>query len=194
VIPEWPRTKNALAVLGGARDGELHGLRWGSVKLEDALLHYVLEVQLSYPTKEGLGWRPRAAEQMRLDCVAAGIPRAVQGPQPHGTRPTPDVLDAAPPERRSDPDRGGDPWPLASWDAMQAAKEARIAARHRGFEPLTCGSGGRRVLHVSLGKDLGSVGSVSRSCPAGLTTPRIPRDYGSLCPSCLVPLQNPTSA
>ncbi len=41
----------------------------------------------------------------------------------------------------------------SSWDAMQAAKEARIAARHRGFEPLTYGSGGRHALRVSRGKD-----------------------------------------
>jgi integrase len=52
-IPGWRWVKNAVALLGGARDGELLGLRWRAVKLDAEIPHYKLEQQLARFTKNG---------------------------------------------------------------------------------------------------------------------------------------------
>jgi integrase len=66
ISPGWRRVKNALAVLGGARDGELHGLRWKSVNLEHEIPRDTVDVRLSYKTKDG-----RYAEDDTLKTDAA---------------------------------------------------------------------------------------------------------------------------
>ena len=52
-LPEWRWVKIAVALLGGARDGELHGLLWRSVQAEHETPHYKLEQQLAFRTKKG---------------------------------------------------------------------------------------------------------------------------------------------
>jgi integrase len=52
-VPGWRWTKSAVALLGGARDGELHGLLWRSVYEKHAIPHYKLEQQLAFRSKKG---------------------------------------------------------------------------------------------------------------------------------------------
>lgn len=54
-IPQWRRVKNAIAILGGCREGELMGLRWRNIDLEAEIPHYTVEGQLSARAKDGTG-------------------------------------------------------------------------------------------------------------------------------------------
>jgi len=52
-IPNWRWVKNAVALLGGAREGELQGLRWRFVVFKHETPHYKIEHQLVKYSKEG---------------------------------------------------------------------------------------------------------------------------------------------
>ena len=132
-VPGWRWVKNGLALLGGARDGELQGLLWSLVNLRHAIPHYCLEFQLAFHTKsgyakrddlktenalrlvplhevalarlrwwhdegwerwvgrkpqphdyvfpnaKGASWRPKAAQMLREDLAAAGVPTRYKG-------------------------------------------------------------------------------------------------------------------
>jgi integrase len=52
-IPGWRWVKNAMALFGGARDGELQGLKWSAVNLTHEIPHYKLTTALAFHTKNG---------------------------------------------------------------------------------------------------------------------------------------------
>jgi integrase len=52
-IPKWRWVKYSLAVLGGAREGELQGLLWRYVFLDAEIAYYGLVQQLAFESKKG---------------------------------------------------------------------------------------------------------------------------------------------
>jgi excisionase family DNA binding protein len=87
---------------------------------------------------------------------------------------------------------GTDEPPAAAPTPPIPAEIAGSSARHRGFEPLTYGSGGRRALYGFVEQSPGSKVLVSRSCPdtrpaAYRGSPRRRRSLtglGTLRPAC----------